>query len=499
MSSNERSVADVTEVESDDFPGEAKRAFGIRYFVLPVVLLVLAAAIYMLVAPGISREIRGLGGVLTMLMIMALGVPVAIAMATAGGLGLVTLVGMPALVSAFKDLPFRGAANWTFSVLPMFVLMGVVLWRSGVTDKMFTAAKYWLNWLPGSLAVATNFAGAGLAAASGSTMGISFALARLAVPEMLKAGYDRGLAAAVVTMAGTLGQLIPPSILLVIYAGMAQVPVGPLLIAALVPGLITAFSYGGMIILRATVQPSIAPKINERVTWGMRFDAAKYVWPVPFLIFIIIGGLFSGVFTATEAGAYAAGAAIIIAYIFSGRKATGQVFGSVMDTVAAMGSILILIMGVTLLNRFLALSGMPMAMAGWIDEWGLDRVQFLFVVMVLYLIMGMFMDPLAIMLLTIPVFTPTFNALGIDLIWYGIFCVAMGELALVTPPVGVLVFLVHKLINQESVRGADQPPISLMTVFEGCAWFVATQLLVLILLIFFPEIVHWLPNLSAAQ
>ncbi|MBZ8134647.1 TRAP transporter large permease [Afifella sp. IM 167] len=470
---------------------------GLRSLILPLLVVLLAVAVYVTLSSGVAREIRGMGGVGVMLVCMALGMPIAIAMAMAGGFGLFALVGVPAVISAFENLPFHSAANWSYSVLPMFILMGIILWRSGVTDRVFAAARAWLNWLPGGLAVATNFAGAGLAAASGSTLGISFALGRIAVPEMLKSGYDRGLAAGVVIMAGTLGQLIPPSILLVIYAGVAQVPVGPLLIAAVVPGVMTACAYATMIVLRVAVNPRLAPRSATVVPWAERFSLLGQVWPVPFLILVVIGGLFTGVFTATETGAYAAGAAIGIAFIFSGRRAFGQIGHALMDTASALGSILILIVGVTLLNRFLALSGLPFAMSGFIDSLGLGRVEFLIAVMVFYLVLGMFMDPLAIMLLTIPIFTPTLHALDIDLLWYGIFAVAMGELAIVTPPVGILSYLVHKLINGRDVLG-DARPITLGEVFGGTGWFVATQLIILLVLIFFPEIVNWLPRLSKA-
>ena len=466
------------------------RKSAVHGMILPLLLVLLVVCLYFTVAPGIPREMRGLSGIGVMLVLMSFGIPIAVTMAITGGIGVWALRGAPAVISAFENLPHHAAASWTFSVIPMFILMGIILWRSGVSNHVFAAARAWLNWLPGGLAVATNFAGAGLAAASGSTLGISFALARIAVPEMLKSGYDRGLASGVVIMAGTLGQLIPPSILLVIYAGVAEVPVGPLLIAAVVPGFMTAFAYGAMIILRVAANPKLAPKSTEIVPLRERIRLLGNVWPLPLLIMIIIGGLFSGVFTATEAGAYAAGAAIIIAFIFSGRKAAGQIGQALMDAASAIASILFLIVGVTLLNRFLALSGLPFAMSEFIDSLGLG-------VMFFYLILGMFMDPLAIMLLTIPIFAPTLETLGIDLLWYGIFAVAMGELAIVTPPVGILSYLVHKLINDKSVLG-DSRPISLGEVFGGLGWFVATQLLILVILIFFPEIVEWLPALSKA-
>ena len=496
----EKTVLDAAEIMSvEEISSENRAVLGERRTMLIVLLAMTIVSLGFMAFPGVPREVRGYFSVLGMISLMGLGMPVAIAMAAAGGWGLYFMVGGNAVISAFKDLPFRGAANWTFSVLPMFVLMGIILWRSGVTEKAFTAARNWLNWLPGSLAVATNFAGAGLAATSGSTMGISFALTRIAVPEMLRRGYDAGLAAAVVTMAGTLGQLIPPSILLVIYAGIAQVPVGPLMMAAMIPGLLTAAAYGAMIVIRVVVNPALAPKAYDPVTWPERWKSLLHVWPIPAMIFIIMGGMFSGVFTATEAGAYAALTACLIAFSYQRMKAFGQLWTAVVDTASAMGSILILIMGVTLLQRYMALSGMPQQLASLVDGWGLNREQFLIVVMILYYILGTILEPLAIMLLTIPVLTPTLASLDVSMIWFGVFSVIMGELAVVSPPVGTLVFLVHRLINQPMVRG-DRPPISLWTVFMGCNWFQVTQILIVILMIFFPEpLTEWLPSLSRGQ
>lgn len=465
---------------------------------LPLCLLVMVVSIIAVISPSLPREVRGLAGLGVMLSFMAMGMPVALSMICSGAIGLYGLVGERAVKSALEDLPFHSVATWAFSVIPMFILMGYILWRSGVTEKIFDAARAWLNWLPGGLAVATNFAGASLAAASGSTFSIAFALGRVALPEMIKTGYDRGLAAGVVVMAGTLGQLIPPSILLVIYAGITEIAVGPLLVAALAPGILTAIGYAVMIMIRASINRDLAPTADTFYTWSERWRKLGYVWPVPLLMFIIIGGIFSGIFTATEAGAYAAGAACLIAFSFSGRRAFRQIARSVYETVPAVGAILLLIIGVHLMNRFVALSGLPVAMSDLIDAFGFNRLGFLLTVVLLYLVLGMFMEPLAILLLTVPVLIPTLKELGVDLMWYGVFAVMVGELAIVTPPVGILSFLVHKLINRKDVRG-EAPEISLGTVFKGALWFVVIQILIVILIIFFPEIVLWLPERSLGK
>ncbi|MFC7550466.1 TRAP transporter large permease [Plantactinospora sp. GCM10030261] len=449
-------------------------------------LLCAAATVGCVVAMFTLTDRVAIGSVamVLMLLLMALRVPVSISMIATGLLGIYVLAGERALTSSLRDYPFRTMGDWQLSVLPMFILMGLVMWRSGITAQVFRAAEKWLARLPGGLGVATNFAGAGMASVSGSTLGISYALGRIAIPEMLRAGYDKRLATGVVTMAGTLGQLIPPSILLVVYAGVAQVPIGDQLLAAIVPGVILAMAYAVTVIAHATLKPSSAPRVNRQVTWAEKFSSLAGVWPLPLLLLVILGGLYSGVFTATEAGACAAALACFAAVLVSRRKFWKHLYQSSRDTVISTAAILFLLIGVGIINRFLALSGVATAFADLIEGLPFGRVGFLLVLVLFYLVLGTFMEPLGMILLTVPVFAPTLAALDINLLWFGVFLIIMGEIAIISPPVGVLLFIIYQMARDPEVNVGHE--IRMADVLRGTLPFLAAALVVVGILIVAP-------------
>ncbi|UNK46919.1 TRAP transporter large permease [Arthrobacter sulfonylureivorans] len=460
--------------------------------------------IVLLLAFPLTREATGLLVILLTVILLLTGIPIAFAMSLSALLGLWKLGGWVMVDATFTENVFSSTASWSLSVLPMFILMGIALWRSGLTTGAYEAARQWLGKLPGGLAVGTNFAGAGLAAASGSTVGISYALGRVAIPEMMKAGYKPSLATGTVAMAGTLGQLIPPSIMLVIYAGVVQTPVGPQLIAAVVPGLIIMLAFAGLIVVRAALDPALAPRADlSDVTWPSRWKSVLSTLPVLVVVLIVIGGLFAGVFTPSEAGAFGALGAILLGWLFGGNHARSPkglatfVMLSLKDAVIATAAIFLLMIAVNLLTRVLALSRVPHALTELVVDMGLDRIQFLLILVIVFLILGMFLDPLAMILLTVPVLVPPLLALEVDMLWFGVFIVILAEIGIVTPPIGILTFIVHRLAQDANVNLGV--PISLTDVFKGVLWFVGAALLVLVALIFLPELVTWLPELSAQR
>ena len=461
--------------------------------------LVIAAVI--LFTPGLPDTVVGILTILLSIVAMVAGIHVGIAIMGAGAVGLWKLAGTSAVAVTFEDVPFTSAASWSLSVIPLFILMGVAMGRFNLTGKLFTSAQAWLGRLPGGLAVSTNFAGAGLAASSGSSIAISYALGRTTIPEMLRAGYKPSLATGVVAMSGTLGMLIPPSVVLVIYAGVAETPVGPQLLAALVPGLLTALAYGVLIVVRCTIDPTLAPRSTTHYTWGYRFRSLVDVTPVTLILILIIGGMYTGVFTPTEAGAFGAIAAILLGWLFGDDRSVGHlvrtVLTSLRETAAGVASIFLLLMGVHVLTRVVALSGV----ADWITETitslGLSRTLFLIGLIFVFLILGMFMDGLAMILLTVPILMPVLATFDISLLWFGVFMVILVELALVTPPIGMLSYIVHRIASNPEVNQGIT--IRLSDVFKGVSWFVATSAVILIALIFFPEIALWLPETSAAE
>jgi tripartite ATP-independent transporter DctM subunit len=354
-----------------------------------------------------------------------------------------------------------------------------------MTSSLFAAARVWLGRLPGGLAVATNFASAGFAAASGSSLATAAAMGRLAIPEMLKARYDPGLATGCVAAAGTLGALIPPSVMFVIYGWYTQTSIGKLLIAGIIPGLLTAVVYSGMIVIRCTLKPELAPPLNETVTWGERFRLLMAVWPIPLLVFFVAGSIFGGFATATEAGAHGAFFAFAIAFTRGGM--TRKVFrDSVVEALSSTASIFFVAISTLLFTRFLAFAGLPTFLAQQVSQIGLDPLALTLGFSAIYLLLGMFLDPLGVLLLTLPVVFPIMREVGMDPIWMGVILVKYLEIGMITPPVGLNVYVVSSVVGRL---------VPLSTIFRGIAWFLVAELVIMTLLIAFPAISTFLPSL----
>lgn len=495
---NSLNVSDVGEPTRIGRTGKA----AIIVFVIAVVIALCAAgAMIFLALPKVA-----IGALVVLLSIVLLltGIPVGVAMLGAALLGLWALAGPRVVASTMRSVTFESAASWSYSVIPMFILMGMILWKSGLTATAFEAARRWLGWMPGGLAVATNFAGAALAASSGSTIGITYALGKVSIPEMLKSGYKPELAVGSVAAAGTLGQIIPPSLLLVIYAGAAAVPVGPQLLAGVVPGIILALAFAVTIVVHSMLRPSLAPRVDmSSITWRMRFESLLSVVPIAIVVLIVIGGLFAGIFTATESGVFGMLAALLMGsghMLRSGkswRDVSAMIRESLVGTLTGVASVFLLIVGVHVLTRAMALSQVPNELAQLIVELGLGRVELLLILIVVYFILGMFIDTLAMMLLTIPVLLAPLVAVGVDPLWFGVFLVVMAEVGLLTPPLGILTFIVHRIASDPAANLGK--PISLNTVFIGVAPFAAAAITVIILLIAFPELATWLPGASSTR
>jgi len=417
------------------------------------------------------------------LVLLALRTPIGVALGLTSFVGIGLLRGFPVAVGTLRSMPFEFAANWELSAIPMFLLMGAVVYHSGVSESLFRAARLWLGRLPGGLAVATNFACAGFAAASGSSIATSAAMGRIAIPEMVRQGYDKGLATGVVASAGTLGALIPPSILFILYGIFAEQSITKLLIAGIFPGLLTAVTYAGMILLRCSLVPGLAPKAAIVVDRAEKFRALAAVWPLLLLVLGIIGGLYSGVVTPTEAGAFGAVLAIVIVWL-QGRMNWKVFRESVLEAASATSRLMFVAVGAILLTRFMALSGVPIFIGERMAQWAVDPLHLVIGASLIYLVLGMFLDPLGILLVTLPILLPLFAQLQLDLIWFGVLVVKYLEIGMLTPPVGFQVYIVKSIVGDE---------ISLETIFKGVGWFLACEILVMTLLIAFPQISLFLP------
>lgn len=424
----------------------------------------------------------GVIGIVALFVFVLLGMRIVFAAALVGLIGLVELIGWDAAAGIVGIVPHAKVSTFALSVLPMFIFIGFVAYHAGMTQQLFDAALKWVGWLPGGLAVATVFATAGFAAVSGASTATSAVFARVAIPEMLKHGYDRKLAAGVVAAGGTLAALIPPSAILVIYGIIVEESVGKLLLAAFLPGILSAIAYASIIVVWAMRRPLEAPPITG-FTWKERFASLPPLTPILLVVFIIVSAVANGWATPTEAGALGAAVVFIVA-IVKGTKMKA-ITGSLMETAKLTVMIFSLIWGVTVFVRFLGFSGVAEAFTQWVTTIDAPPVVIMIGILLAYAVLGMFMDAIGMLLLTLPVVYPAVIALGYDSVWFGIIVVKMAEVCLMTPPIGLNCFVVN----------AVRPDIPLADVFRGIVIFFIADVVTIGLLLAFPEIVTWLPAL----
>ncbi len=428
----------------------------------------------------------GLAGIVSVIVLILLRVPIAVALGVVSFFGFWAMLGSGAAFGLLTAVPYDFAAHWTLSSIPMFLLMGYVCYQTDITKGIFKAARVWLSFLPGGLAVASVGGAALFSAAAGSSIACAAAMGRIAVPEMLKRGYDPGLSTAVVAAAGTMGSLIPPSILLIIYGIFAEVAISKLFLAAIVPGLLTMVCYVGVIVIRSQINPALAPRLEETVTWSDRMEALGDTWPLLLLVAGVFGGLFTGIFTPTQAGGVGAALSFVIA------AARGSLSWRVskialMDTAKMTAAIFIIAVGANLFSRFMAISGIPAAMSDMVIDMGASYVMLVVGTAVVFCVMGMILDPLGILLLTLPILLPIYEANHISLIWLGVFATKLVEMALITPPVGLNVFVIKGIVGDA---------VSISQIFRGVMWFLAADVLVLFIMIAFPDLVMFLSELG---
>lgn len=442
-----------------------------------------------------------------MLVLVVIGVRVAFASATAGFLGLLWIFsnklgfekGFLVALKMAGTIPHSKATSLALSLIPTFILIGYLAYHAGLTRALFEAAKRWVGWLPGGMGVATVFSTAGFAAVSGASVATSAVFARIAIPEMLKLGYDKRFAAGVVAAGGTLASLIPPSAILVIYAIIVEQDVGVLLMAGFVPGIVSAFIYAGLVIILAKVIKNFGPPVKG-YSWKQRMESLPACMPIFFVVFIITICIYGGVGTPTEAGALGAFVVLLMA-LFKGMK-WDSLKDALIESAKLTVMIFTIIWGVLIYVRFLGFAQLPAAFSEWIGT--LDQSPFIILLCILmaYAVLGMFMDAIGMLLLTLPVVYPAVIALngGADVaaidsafgvsgagcaIWFGILVVKMAEMCLITPPIGLNCFVVAGV----------RPDISVQDVFKGVTPFFIADVVTIGVLILFPSIVLWLPSL----
>lgn len=428
----------------------------------------------------------GIWGVAILMALLVLRLPVALALFLVSFGGIWSMLGWNPAIGILTNTPYSFAAKWTMSAVPMFLLMGFVAYHTGLTGGLFAAAKALLARLPGGLAISSIFACSAFAAVSGSSLANSAAMGRIAIPEMINAGYKPALAAGCIAAGGTIGALIPPSILMIIYGVIAETSIVQVFLGGIVVGLLTAVSYCVVILLIAWRRPELLPRaaITER---SDHRRAVKQVLPLILLIVLVFGGLFSGLFTATQAGAVGAMGTVLLAAAM-GRLNRDVIRRSVSETVITTSSLLIIGIGATIFTRFLGISGFSNLISSVVSDNGLSVTMILLIIVCIYLLLGTFMEPFGAMLVTLPIFLPLIEAQGLSLVWFGVLVVKLLEVGMITPPVGMNVFVIRNVASRY---------VSVTDVFRGVFPFILADLVVVALIVAVPAFVLFLPGMMA--
>lgn len=427
-----------------------------------------------------SNELIGVACVLILFVLLVVRIPIGIALIGVSVGGLTILTKFKVAESLLQTVPYTFVGTWTMSSIPMFLFMGYLCYHAQITTAVFRAARLFLRHAPGGLAIASIFGCAGFAAVTGSSVACAAAMGRIAVPEMLKQRYDPALATGTLAAAGTIGALIPPSILMIIYGTIAQVSIIKLFAGGIALGLLTAFMYCAVVVGRVLLNPSIAPKIqdHERESYS---EVILDTWPLLLLLICVFGGLFLGYFTPTEAGAVGAFLSMVIAFA-KGSMSFAVLRATIIETLVTTSAIIIITVGASLFTRLVAISGISGALENMVITWGLDPITLMLCIAVVYLILGMFLEPIGAMLITLPIFIPLVNLAGYDLIWFGIIVAKFLEVGMITPPVGLNVFVIKNVV------GGDVP---MSTIFRGIIWFFVADLLLIAALVAWPELISW--------
>jgi tripartite ATP-independent transporter DctM subunit len=437
--------------------------------------------------PLLTPEVAGYLVVGLLLVSLALGVHIGVALGLFGFLGIYLTVGPEAALAQLTAIPFGTTNSFALAVIPLFILMGSFATVAAITTDLFRTAYLWLGNLRGGLAMATVMSSAAFGAASGSTIVNAAVFTRMAMPEMSRFGYDVRLSAGCIAAAGTLAALIPPSILMVIYAVITEQSIGNLLIAGIVPGILTALIYCSGIYLIARLRPDIAPLARISFTWGERLRSLYGVSGILILFVIVVGGIYGGFFPATYAGAVGAFGAFVIA-LAKRRLGVGSLVEVLKDAAYTTSVIFIIVVGGILFARFLTYSGLVTTISTALFELGTGKYTYLLGFIVLFTVLGCFIEPIAIMVMTLPIMFPVMKAAGFDPIWLGVIAVKLAEIGVLTPPVGLNVFV---------VKSSSPIPVTLGQVFTGVTPFIVLDFLALGLYVALPEMILWLPNLMA--
>jgi C4-dicarboxylate transporter DctM subunit len=425
----------------------------------------------------------GIVGMGVMLIIMFLGVPIGFCMSLVGTAGMMFLVNSAAGLTLLQTTPFDTTCSYSLTVVPLFILMGAIAFRTGISTDLYMMVYRWLGHLPGGLAIATIGACGGFAAVSGSSLATAATMGMVALPEMERYKYNPALATGCIAAGGSLGILIPPSVVLIIYGFLTTQPITTLFMAGFIPGVLEVLFYMITVYLICKIKPEMGPP-GRRSTMRERLLSIKDTWGVMFLFVIVIGGLYLGVFTPTEAGGIGAFGALLF-IIIRRRFNLKNISESLKDSVKTTAMSFIVLMGAMFLGYFLTVTQLPTALSELVSNLPLNRYVILLLVLIVYVLLGCVMDSLSIVLITVPIFFPVIEGLGFNPIWFGIIMVRVVEIGMITPPVGINVFIIKGVAGD----------IPMHTIFKGIFPFLAADIVHVALLIMVPEISLFLPRL----
>lgn len=430
-----------------------------------------------------SPPVVGILGLIALLLIMTTGMPIGVSFLLVGFIGTAFLSGLDVAFAGLARIPYTWGSAYVFSCVPLFIFMGVIFSKSGIAADLYKSAYCWLGRMPGGLALASIAGCGGFSAVSGSSTAGAATMGSICYPEMMKYNYSETMASGVIAAGGTLGIMIPPSLGFIIYGILTEKSIGQLFIAGIIPGLLEVFFYFITVFIMVRLKPSLAPAAPVEVTFKQKMVSLVPIWPVFGIFILVLGGIYLGIFTPTEAGGIGAGASIILT-VFIGRFTLKTFLEACIETINITTMIFLLFMGAMVFNIFLTLSNLPQALGSLLSTVGSPQALVI-IILLCYFPLGCFLDVTSMFILTLPLFLPGLLNANINLVWFGVLAVRSCEIALLTPPIGMNVFVVKAVIKD----------ISLEKVFLGVIPFLIADFILLALLYLIPQLSLFLPQL----
>jgi len=432
-------------------------------------------------------EFIGLLAVVGLLALMFLRVPIAMALLISGTLGYAASQGWGVALRTLASVPYElTGANpgvaYSFTVVPLFIFMGAVASRANMSSELFDAANAVFSGVRGALAAATIGSCAAFSAICGSSIATAATFSKVAIPQMRRYGYDMELATGAVASAGTLGILIPPSLILVIYSLVAEEPIAKLFAAAMIPGILLAIAYVVVIAILAKLSPEKMP-LTPSLSWPSRLKALIGVWKLALLFVLAVVGIYLGWFSPTEAAAVASFTAVVIGVVTRSLGWRG-IWEAGVETVQTSAMLFFIVIGAFVFSRLIVLTQFPVSLVNLVERWEFAPWMVILAIVALYLILGTFLEEVSTLLITVPVLLPLIKSIGFDPIWFGVFVTVMSTVGLISPPVGLTVFVVQ----------SQNPEVSLQTIFKGVMPFLYADILLLLALVMYPPLATWLPS-----